>query len=270
MQLLLAITALIGVASCSPTQSVLHGKEFSQQFRDNYNVLKHVGYNGPYSDRRSYGIDRETPDSCSVEQVIMIMRHGERFPAPSVGKQIEGALQKIYSSNITKFQGDLEFLNSGYKYFVPNQCAYNAETSSGPYAGLLEAYKRGSEYAARYGHLWDGETIEPIFTSGYQRVIATAREFGQGFFSTNYSTKAAINIISESSKQGANSLTPSCAHDDDTKVCDSLTNDWPQYRIAAARFNAQNPGLDLNATDIYQLLSMYCMLIRYIDGLLTN
>lgn len=254
MQLIFAVAAIASVAA--GFQSVISEKQFSQEFLDNYSILKHYGGNGPYSSRRSYGISREPPDSCSVDQVILIMRHGERYPSPDLGASIEAALAKIKSSNVSTYQGDLAFLNS-WTYYVPNHCAYNAETSTGPYAGLLEAFKRGGDYRARYGHLRDGKSIVPIFAAGYQRIIATARKFGEGFFAANYSTNAAINIIPEAKEMGANSLTPTCDHDNDTSTCNSLTTVWPQFKVAAARLSSQNPGLDLNATDIYYLMCMY-------------
>ena len=44
-------------------------KQFSQEFNDGYNVLKHYGGNGPYSTRPTYGIERDTPSGCEVDQV---------------------------------------------------------------------------------------------------------------------------------------------------------------------------------------------------------
>ena len=268
MQLITVAVPLLALwarlATCA-SQATLHEKQYPQQFTDNYSILKHYGGNGPYSDRRSYGISRDPPDSCEVDQVIMIMRHGERYPDPKTGGKIEKSLKKVLSANVTTFQGDLSFLNDGgWEYYVPNYCSYNAETFSGPYGGLLEGFRRGVDYRARYGHLWDEEEIVPIFTSGYSRVLETARKFGEGFFAPNYSTNAAINIIPEDVNWGANSLTPSCTHDDSegAKVCDSLQTDkWPQFRVAADRLKRQNPGLDVNATDVYNLLSMRHLLL---------
>lgn len=226
-------------------------KQFSQEFRDNYSILKHYGGNGPYSERRSYGISRDPPDSCAVDQVIMIKRHGERYPSPALGASIERTLSKFDSK--TTYKGDLSFLND-WSYYVPNECLYNAETSSGPYSGLADGYNHGSEYRDRYGHLWDGDTIVPMWSSGYSRVIETARKFGEGFFGNNYSTNAALNIISEDKKMGANSLTPACYSQRHTESCDGLTNTMPQFQVAAQRLNAQNPGLNINETDVYYLM----------------
>jgi len=99
-------------------------------FYDNYNVLKHNGGNGPYSDRESYGIDRNPPAGCAVDQVIMCARHGERYPDPSVGKNMEGSLAKVYASNTT-FTGDLAFLND-WTYFVPEPLITRRRLSQAP------------------------------------------------------------------------------------------------------------------------------------------
>ncbi|KAJ5728320.1 3-phytase B [Penicillium malachiteum] len=247
-----------GVAAVAYGDSVSKSaveKQFSQEFPEGYSILKHYGGNGPYSERRSYGISRDPPASCAVDQVIMIKRHGERFPSASMGLLIEASLAKIYGTGISKWEGDLSFLDD-WTYYVPDSCWYGAETYSGPYAGLLDGYQHGVDYRDRYGSLWNGESIVPMFSSGYSRVINTARKFGEGFFGYNYSTNAALNIISESASMGANSLTPTCDTDNDTTTCDNLPTTFPQFKIAAARLNSQNAGLNLTESDVYNLMSM--------------
>lgn len=227
---------------------------YVQEFYDGYSVLKHYGGNGPYSTRESYGIGREPPASCEVDQVIMLKRHGERYPDPSTGADFVKSLNKVYASTNKSFTGDLAFLNT-WEYYVPpvyNYSLYAQESFSGPYAGLLSNYILGTEYRARYGHLWDKESVIPIFASGYERIIESARKFGEGFFGYNYSTNAALNIIPEDEGQGADSLTPTCVHDNDTAVCDALTGLLPELYVAAARFQAQ--GVNINASDVYYLM----------------
>ncbi|OJJ50272.1 hypothetical protein ASPZODRAFT_128896 [Penicilliopsis zonata CBS 506.65] len=232
-------------------------KEFSQEFRDGFSILKHYGGDGPYSQRESFGISRDPPASCQVDQVIMIKRHGERYPSAGTGADIEEVLEKLYASGITEWKDDLTFFND-WSYYVPNTCYYEAETFTGPYAGLADGLSHGMDYGQRYGHLLTGYngSVVPIFSSGYERVINTARKFGEGFFGYNYTSGAALNIISEDASQGADSLTPSCDYDDDTSVCDSLTYYMPQFDVAAARFNEQNPGLNVTWDDIFVLMTM--------------
>lgn len=90
---------------------------------------------------------------------------------------------------------------------------------------------------------------------------------GEGFFGWNYSTSAAMNYISESEDMGANSLTPPCPGDDDTDTCDNLTNYMPQFDVAAARLNDLAPGLKLNSSDVFILMSKKTYYFLY-DALL--
>jgi acid phosphatase len=133
------------------------------------------------------------------------------------------SLDKTYTSNIAEFKGGLTFLNTWTSY-LSGYCLSSQESYSGAYTDLLT---HGTEYRACYGHLWDGKSIAPIFTSGYERVIESARSFGDCVFAYNYSTNAGINIILESDTQGANSLTPTYDKDAHTKTCDNLTNLMP-------------------------------------------
>ncbi|KAJ5613842.1 3-phytase B [Penicillium herquei] len=230
---------------------------YDQSFLEGYSVLKHIGGLGPYSNRMSFGIGRDPPDACTVDQVIMIRRHGERYPQSSDAESVEATLEKLYGSGIDTWKGDLTFLN-WWTYYVDDEGLYGLETETGPYNGLLTTYKHGAEYRVRYGHLWDqdpGKKI-PMWTSEYERVIQTARKFGEGFFGWNYTDTVALNVISESEIMGANSLTPECPGDNDTAICDSLSQDLPAFRVAADRLNTQNPGLDLNSTDVFELMFM--------------
>ncbi|GLA95634.1 acid phosphatase pho5 [Aspergillus tubingensis] len=230
----------------------------SQQVLDGENFLKYDGVRGPYVDRVSYGISRDPPAQCSVDQVIMVKRHGERYPTSGEGTSIEQALKKVNDSIAGNYSsGDLAFLDN-WTYFVPSDC-YEAETSTGPYAGLTDAYNHGKAYRQRYGNLYNESSILPLFTADFQRIISTAQNFGQGFLGNDsYATKAALNIISESDSQGADSLTPTChVQDDDAQsICGDMPYYLPQFDVAADRLNAQYQGLNLNWTDIYSLILM--------------
>jgi acid phosphatase len=45
----------------------------------------------------SFGIGRGAPEYCAIDQVIMIRRHGERYPQASDAAGIEDVLEKLYS-----------------------------------------------------------------------------------------------------------------------------------------------------------------------------
>ncbi|KAJ5892994.1 hypothetical protein N7504_009685 [Penicillium tannophilum] len=261
---MLNISLLSGLALASLVSANMRAypqvgkKQFSQTFHDGYNILKYMSSLAPYSDRKAYGVDRNTPDGCEIDQAFMIMRHGERYPDYSGFGDLYVETLNQMRANVTNFKGDLAFMNE-WTYYVSDSNLYSQESTSGPYAGLLDAFSRGSEYRARYGHLWDGQSVVPIFTSGYERVIETARYFGQGFFGYNYSTSAAINIIPEAATQGANSLTPTCAAgvlEEYSCYEDRFYSTFPPLEVAAARLNKQNPGLELTAKDVNYLMQM--------------
>ncbi|KAI5289567.1 acid phosphatase pho5 [Ascosphaera acerosa] len=230
------------------------GNKLSQQFGDDFNVLKYSGGRGPYIDRRSAGVSREPPEQCAVDQIVYLSRHGERYPTGDDGKHIHAALGKLQRVDRAHLRDQFEFLRSWTSY-IPDDCALEAETTSGPYSGLEDAYHRGTAYAARYGHLLDVGRVTPIFTAGFSRVINTARKFGEGFFGYNYSTSAALNVVSEFEYMGANSLTPSCWRGQ-PKSCDKLKEDMPQLKALAARLNEGLPGANLTVTDAYYLMAL--------------
>lgn len=255
---LATILAYLNLATAYPDGSGYQYPEgmFSQHFTDNFNTIKNFGGNGPYSDGRGYGISRDPPEGCAVDQVIFLGRHGERYPDPSVYQKIEKSLKKLkdYGSSHT-FVNDLEFFNN-WDFWIHNVASIAQETTSGPYAGLLDGYLHGTEYADRYGSLWDGKSQVPMYASGYQRIIETARKFGEGFFGRNYSEVVDLNIIPEDESQGANSLTPVCYSKKTNNICKNLTGILPQFSVAAKRLNTQNDGLNLTSSDIAILMQM--------------
>lgn len=257
-QLFVALSSAASLAAASKGSwgPAYPDKQLSQQFYDNYNNIKYLGGGAPYSDGRGFGISRNPPSGCEVDQVIMLSRHGERYPDPGTYKSMVTSLDKLWNTNIT-YKDGLAFFND-WQFWITDPSWIAQETTSGPYGGLLDGYHRGNTYRARYGHLWDGTSQVPIFTSGYERVIETARKFGEGFFGYNYTEVANVNIISENSTQGADSLTPVCYKKDNTSsVCESLDSSvFPQFKVAAARLNEQNKGLNLNYTDITALMTV--------------
>lgn len=253
---------VIPAALASPFAGISPKRHLSLHPVSDDDAIKHSGGRGPYLDRDSVGIDRDTPAGCSVDQVIMIKRHGERYPAKYEAKPILDALQKVRKATITSDSGDLAFVRN-WEYYVPDDC-YEVETTTGSHAGLLDAYNHGKEYRERYGDLWDGENVLPLFASDLHRVIDTARHFGEGFFGTEeYLSKAALNIISESTDRGADSLTPKCrgSKPASEEICNGWPHDLPQFHPAAERLNAQYPGLDLDWKDVLWLMSGWFLFI---------
>ena len=227
---------------------------YSQTFEDNYNVLKYTANHGPYSNRRSFGVSRDPPDGCEIEQVVLIMRHGERYPSKGSMKNIEKSVGKLMSKK-GSLTGSLEFLNNWKLYSNSESGWIEAESTTGAYSGLHDAHTAGTLYANRYGYLWDKDEIIPVFTSGYARVIDTAREFMRGFFGYNL-TQAALNIIPETPDQGANTLVPQCLNTSIGKPATCSNNwDYPPFHQLAKKWNSEY-GVSLEWRDIFNIALM--------------
>ena len=102
---------------------------------------------------------------------------------------------------------NLYFLTAPHQHF-------EQLTTTGPYAGTLEAFGTGVKLRTRYHHLWNDTTPHPpptvFWASDAGRVIDTAKYFGAGFFGLDYeqSGRAKLEIISEAGDKGGNTLTP--------------------------------------------------------------
>lgn len=228
---------------------------YDQDFLENYNILKYLGNGGPYNTRRGLGISLDAPEGCSVDQVAMVMRHGERYPDLGSVKSYEEVWAKFDQKKGT-YVNDLEFVNYWEPFVSHDDPFVSQESTVGPYSGLQTGYLAGTIYRQRYGHLWDSQTITPVFTSGSERVVDTARRFAEGFFGYNISA-AAVNIVPEVADQGANSLVPVCnnaSYEKSNESACSGKGDYPPLYALAKKWN-QKFGLNLTWFDIQTLCS---------------
>ena len=82
-------------------------------------------------------------------------------------------------------------------------------TSTGPYAGTLEAFATGVRLRTRYAHLFADQSSTRFWASDSQRVIQTAQYFAAGFFGLDWNGgKAQLQVIPETFERGADTLTP--------------------------------------------------------------
>ncbi|KAH8431548.1 histidine phosphatase family protein [Aspergillus melleus] len=179
---------------------------------DDWNLLHHLGGNGPWIEKNDgehvfEGIG--PPERCSIEQVHMMSRHGERYPTKSAGSRHLALLSRIRESNVP-LNGSLSFVNN-WSYFTSEpEKDFDQLTATGPYAGKLQAFTTGVRFVTRYGHLLSKHTKTRLWASECQRVIETAQHFASGMFGLDWENngKAELEIIPETFDQGANTLTP--------------------------------------------------------------
>nr|WOG36270.1 uncharacterized protein [Candida metapsilosis] len=245
------------------SQSIFQDVATPQQAAtDQYSVINFLGGSAPYKQGSRYGISTDIPEQCTVEQVQMISRHGERFPSKGDGATFD-KIMNVFKSYGKDFKGDLSFLND-YEYFVTNKEYYEKETSptnsEGTFAGTTTALRHGAYFRQRYGTLYSGGNFT-VFTSNSGRCYQTANYFARGFLGDEYSDEIVeYVVVDEDPKMGANSLTPRYAcknleniNNDD--IVDKFDKSYLQDILN--RWQQQNPGLNLTTSQVSRLF-LWC------------
>ncbi|KAG7877113.1 hypothetical protein KL937_005044 [Ogataea polymorpha] len=257
-----ATTLLVGAIVANGL--ILH-PGYDQVATDQYNLLKFMIGAGPFVEHSGFGIPLDTPPHCEIEQAQLFMRHGERFPTKSSGKQYKKFYDKLKKANITDYKGPLAFIED-LEYFVPDSDNYELETTRGLYSGLLNAFKFGTYLRERYDSLVDTSSVLPIFAASEDRVVDTARSFGRGFFGPDYATSCSIQVVNETdTSKGANALTTK----DNCPTYNSSFYDYSFgdeiFQREADRLNELSPGFNITADDIITM-GTYCAYETNVKG----
>ncbi|KAK2765097.1 acid phosphatase pho5 [Arachnomyces sp. PD_36] len=162
--------------------------------------------------------------------------------------------------------GSLAFVND-WSYITDNpDLDFEQLTSSGPYAGTLEAFTTGVRLQTRYSHLLDSGITTRFWASDSDRVIDTARYFAAGFFGLDWKTDGSteLQVIPETADRGADTLTPG----DTCKNFKEYTSTEQRYlkKLAevqnmylppvAERLAQQNPGIEFSISEVYSMQEM--------------
>lgn len=142
-------------------------------------------------------------------------------------------------------------------------------TSTGPFSGSLGAFTTGVRLRTRYQHLVSKALSWPrptrLWASDSQRVIDTARYFSTGFFGLDWTNKTSLEVISEGSELGADTLTPgdTCPRylEDEEEGWAKGWKSMHKYRATyfpsvRQRLSKQNPGLELSDDELYAMQEM--------------
>lgn len=233
-----------------------------------WELFHHLGGNGPWIPRaptRS-SPNTELPINCKVNQVHMIARHAERFPTRTAGDRHLALLERVEKS-ATSLTGSLSFL-ANWTYFTNVESpAFEELTTTGPYAGTVQAHNTGRILRQRYDELVNPNQTTNYWTCSSGRDVTTARFFGDGFFGADWATNGAaqLNIIPEDSDRGADTLTPgdTClkyVHDVDRGHDRGYTElrIWQQTFLTpiVARLTHDAAGITFTPDEVYSMMEM--------------
>ncbi|KAF2737578.1 phosphoglycerate mutase-like protein [Polyplosphaeria fusca] len=231
-----------------------------------WNILYHLGGNGPWVEKIESVVEGgiAPPDGCDVTQVHMMARHAERYPTPAAATRMTKMLNKITNNTIT-LRGDLAFANN-WQLFWSDDSQIAQLTSTGPFSGTLGAFTTGVRLRTRYLHLLTKARSQfariRFWASDSPRVIDTARHFGTGFFGMDWQNFSNLEVISESSKLGGDTLTPG---DTCLKYVEDSDSGHDYGYTALELFRAtylgdvrkrllkQNPEMDFSDEDVYAM-----------------
>jgi Histidine phosphatase superfamily (branch 2) len=173
----------------------------------NPSLLKYFGGMGPFMG----GHYIKVPDSCQVNQVHLLSRHGERYPTNGMGNIIMRFAQNISVVEGNNFESTLAFLNN-WK-LTTNDWLYSPsdqleqETVTGPAAGSLRMFTLGNQFRARYENIWNFQSRQrmKVWSSDSRRVIHSARYFSAAFFGAE--ADVSVQVIPETQELWGDTLT---------------------------------------------------------------
>lgn len=236
--------------------------------KSSWNLFYHLGGNGPWIQKHTKegSAADALPKDCSVDQVHMMSRHGERYPTRNAGNRHLDLLNRLKAPGV-ELRGSLDFLNDWTYFTSPTDPAFENLTAEGPFAGTKQAHDTGSKLRQRYGHLVPTEKTVRFWTCSSERDIETARFFANGFFGEEWEGrgKARLEIIPEEADRGGNTLTPG---DTCLKYVDDLVEGhdkgygkleaWQKVftRPIADRLTKSASAVKLSHLDIYSMMEM--------------
>ncbi|CEP59974.1 histidine phosphatase family protein LALA0_S01e00166g [Lachancea lanzarotensis] len=220
------------------------------------------GGSAPYfSYPMNSGVSVEAPDKCSMKQIQLFARHGERYPTNSTAQLIKSTYGKLKNAHLNS-TGSLSFINDDYCFFLEDPTQFEELTTLknvidpiDPYSGQQDAQRHAREFMYHYGDLLENTTTLPIFTSNSKRVHDTALYFGQAL---SNKLNISMQVISEEASSGANTLTPynSCKDYNETEHA-AIYAKFPKDYLSgiSRRLLLENPGLNLTTSDVTNMFS---------------
>ncbi|KAF8076950.1 phytase [Lyophyllum atratum] len=185
------------------------------------------------------------PDHCQVTQANIIQRHGARYPTSGAGANIVAAVNKLLAAE-EYTEEHLDFLkNYTYRLGEEDLLPFGARQSH--FAGQVQFW--------RYRHLVSNEQLPFVRASGSERVVLSATNWTAGFSfaSRHVYTPSLTVIIPEELNNTLNNWMCPSGGDSSPQTSQWLLEYAPPI---AEHLNREAPGANLNASDIFSLLSL--------------
>ncbi|CAL1716254.1 unnamed protein product [Somion occarium] len=231
------------LVSAAPSGYILERRDFDFE--------AHLGNLSPYHKAPlQSGLKADLPADCKVEQVVLMHRHGSRFPLSNELPFITNLVSKLSNNSAAiqkaKLPDNLAFLKEGYTTTL----GVNDLTAP----GRAQLFQHGVALRLKYPQ-FEGTTV----LAGLQdRVIESAQWFAQGYFGREWTSlnATAFSTLPEDN-QTVSWITPDWTCPNwDYNFGNNLTVEWGQLYLPpiAKRLNKVIPGLNLTSDDAHGAL----------------
>ncbi|KAI0768162.1 phosphoglycerate mutase-like protein [Trametes elegans] len=238
---LVAALALAAEAKASP----------EVEKRAAFDVATRLGNLSPY--RKGpvpHGVKETLPGDCKVEQVMLMHRHGSRYPLASelvfitnLVSKLANASEAIHSARLPE---GLAFLKDGYVSTLGH------DDLTPP--GRLQLFQHGVDFRLKYPQL----QANAILAGLQDRVVESAQWFAQGYFGRDWPTlnATAFSTIAEDNAT-VSWITPmdTCANWE-YAYGNNATIEWGGVYLPpiAKRLNKLIPGVNFTTDDVHGAL----------------
>ncbi|KAG5949716.1 hypothetical protein E4U53_005781, partial [Claviceps sorghi] len=154
----------------------------------NESIFRMMGFLSPYAPAPGFGVDEfPLPAGAEVLQLLMLSRHGARYPTSGSGVLKLGEKLANTSSSF-KPQGSLAFLRDwkyelGVEVLVPR--------------GRQELFESGVLHNYMYAGLYNPQSNIIVRTTTQDRMLKSAENWLAGFFGLEWTNNATIEVIIE-------------------------------------------------------------------------
>lgn len=247
--MLRAFLALLPLVSLAASASVPGGELSARDAA--FDVSTRLGNLSPYHDAAvPAGMTAELPADCTVDQVMLMHRHGSRYPLSSELVSITNLVAKLSNASAAvqkaRLPQSMAFLKEGYHSTLGH------DDLTAP--GRRQLFDHGVQFALKYPHLQATELLV-----GYQdRVLESAQWFANGYFGRQWPSlnATAFKTIAE------DNITISWITPMDTcknwqyAYGNNLTVEWGASYLPpiAKRLNKLLPGVNLTTADVHGAL----------------
>lgn len=167
----------------------------------NFDITKYWGNLSPWYSVQSadYGLPNASPlipDGCTINQMLLLYRHGARYPT-------SGAAPAAFAAKVAKAVAAGGFTTVGELAFL-SQWTYKLGAELLTPFGRSQEFQLGVQHRQLYGELLNNFTEQgtlPVFrTESQDRMVKSAENFAAGFFGVpEYMDQVNIELLVETS-----------------------------------------------------------------------